>query len=138
MGEVISLGEHKARKLGFPDHVAVGSYTDANGHKCVRLKPKDEVNGKFVNAVQYEARPKNKPFNYTPGVIEQKVSEIQHLLQQGIDCMTYMPQLRSVAAREQAVLDSMKFRERADKLAAENGWVIRKGADNEFIISPKE
>jgi len=138
MGEVVSLGEHKARKLGFPDHVAVGTYIDANGHQCVRLKPKDEVNGKFLNAVQYKAKTESKPFNYHPGVIEQKITEIQTLLQQGLDCMAYMPQLRTVAAREQAVLDSMKFRERADKLAAENGWVIRKGADNEFIISPKE
>lgn len=137
MGEVVSLGEHKARKLGFPDHVAVGTYTDTNGHKCVRLKPKDEVNGKFVNAVQYAATPKKEEHLYGD-VVKDQVLKIQSLLQQGLDVMAYMPQLRSVAAREQAVLDSMKFRERADKLAAKNGWVIRKGNDNEFIISPKE
>jgi hypothetical protein len=148
MGEVVSLGEHKARKLGFPDHVATGSYTDANGNKCVRLEPKAGSNAKPAQAVTYAARVnEDKAFKYVKGEAEQhlygdtvkdRVLKIQELLQSSIDIMSYMPQLRSVAAREQAVIDSMKIREKADLLAASNGWVIRKGDEGQFIISPKE
>jgi len=77
-------------------------------------------------------------FTYKAPTVEQVMNEIQHLLQESHDCMVYMPQLRTVAAREQAVLDSMKFRERADKLAADNGWVIEKGDDNKYIVRVKE
>lgn len=148
MGEVVSLGEHKARKLGFPDHVATGSYTDAKGNHCVRLEPKDGAKGNPVQAVTHAARVKeDKAFNVLKGEAEQhlygdavkdQVLKIQELLQSSIDIMSYMPQLRSVTAREQAVIDSMKIREKADQLAAFNGWVIRKGDDNQFIITPKE
>jgi hypothetical protein len=139
MGEVVSLGEHRARKLGFPDHVATGSYTDAKGNKCVRLEPKAGSNAKPVQAVTYAARVKeDKAFKYVKGETEQQVLKIQELLQSSIDIMSYMPQLRSVTAREQAVIDSMKIREKADQLAASNGWVIRKGDEGQFIISPKE
>jgi CRISPR/Cas system-associated endonuclease Cas1 len=140
MGEVVSLGEHKARKLGFPNHIAVGTYIDAKGNQCVRLAPKDESKDKPLQAVQYKAavKPKDNAFTYSKGFVEQQVLKIQELLQSSIDIMSYMPQLRSVQAREQAVIDSMKIREKADQLAASNGWVIRKGDDNAFIISPKE
>jgi hypothetical protein len=142
MGEVISLGDHKARKMGFPEYTAVGTYTDTNGNKCVRLAPKDPTKNNPIQAVQYRAQatpaPRDRNYDYIPGAVEQQVLAIQELLQQAQDTMSYMPQLRSVQAREQAVLDSMKFRERADKLAASNGWVIRKGDDGQFIISPKE
>lgn len=137
MGEVVCLGEHKARKLGFPNHIATGTYTDAKGNKCVRLEPKDESKDKPLQAVQYAATPKKEEHLYGDAVKDQ-VLKIQELLQSSIDIMSYMPQLRSVQAREQAVLDSMKIREKADQLAAFNGWVIRKGDDNAFIISPKE
>lgn len=136
MGEVVSLGEHKARKLGFPNHIAVGTYTDAKGNQCVRLVPKDESKDKQLNAVQYAAKPKKEEHLYGD-VVKDQVVKIQELLQSSIDIMSYMPQLRSVQAREQAVIDSMKIREKADQLAASNGWVIRKGDDNQYVISPR-
>jgi hypothetical protein len=140
MGEVVSLGEHKARKLGFPNHIAVGTYTDAKGNQCVRLAPKDESKDKPLQAVQYKAMPKPQDNAFADSVddVAQKVLKIQELLQSSLDIMYYIPQLRSVQAREQAVIDSMKIREKADLLAASNGWVIRKGDDGQFIISPKE
>jgi len=78
-------------------------------------------------------------FTYKKSTVEEAMMTINTLLQQSHDVMSYIPQLRSVQAREQAVLDSMRFREHADKVARDNGWVICKDEDNrQYVVRPKE
>lgn len=66
----------------------------------------------------------------TPDVLE----KIATLLKKADDSRASVPHFGTVRLREQAVLDSLNYRERADKLAKEYGAVIT-FENNTYVIT---
>lgn len=66
---------------------------------------------------------------------EALVAAINDLLGKVEGARNSMPFLATVHLREQAVIDSLKFREQADKLAREHGFVIRKSETTGYYLN---
>lgn len=71
-----------------------------------------------------------------PAYLDQHVliTTIENLLNKTDAAMASVGSLGTVYLREKAVLDSMKFREEADKVAKEHGCGIRKNEDGGYTL----
>lgn len=63
------------------------------------------------------------------------VIQIQELLARSHQCMAMLHLGRTVQERENAVINSMKYREDADNLAKQHGLRITKSEDGKYILA---
>lgn len=73
-----------------------------------------------------------------PRIPYEAVIQIQELLFKSEQAMREVHHLGTVRLREQSVINSMKHREDADKIAKEHGVVIVKDTDGNYTLRLKE